>query len=160
MSTILPFTSDLICIHETVMQPCKHQGIHRLKLVELLDSFSSSRKHAKNIKTDLFHLSANTLMGNSIAEKTSRFYGSLGTYGLAQWSTLSNSNLITLLNTESWRDVCSKVLVSLLVSSVLRDEMKVFSADNKCTVHFGGDDSASQDTATNRNETGERAFLV
>jgi hypothetical protein len=52
------------------------------------------------------------------------------TYGLAQWSALSNGNLITILNTESWRNMRSKVLVSLLVSGVFGDEVKVFSADD------------------------------
>ncbi len=38
--------------------------------------------------------------------------------------------------------------MSLLVSGVLGDEMKVFPADDESAVHFGRDDSASQDTAT------------
>jgi hypothetical protein len=67
----------------------------------------------------------------------------MGTYSLAQWSTLSNSNLVTLLYTECWRDVRSEILVSLLVSGVLGDEMKVFSADDESAVHFGGDNGAS-----------------
>jgi hypothetical protein len=82
------------------------------------------------------------------------------TYGLAQWSALSNGNLITFLDTESWRDVRSKVLVSLLISGVFWDEVKVFSADDERSVHLGGDDSSGQDTATDGNKTGERAFLV
>jgi len=68
--------------------------------------------------------------------------------------------LVTLLNTESWRNVRSKVLVSLLVSGVLGDEVEVFSADDKCAVHLGGDDGAGQDTATDGDETSERALLV
>ena len=81
-------------------------------------------------------------------------------YGLAQRSALSNGNLITLLNTESWRDVRSQVLVSLLVTGVLGDEVKVFSADDESSVHLGGNNGASQDTATDGNETGEWALLV
>jgi hypothetical protein len=50
--------------------------------------------------------------------------------------------------------------VSLLISGVFRDEVEVFSADNKGAVHLGRNDSASQDTSTNGNETGERALLV
>ena len=83
-----------------------------------------------------------------------------GTYGLAQRSALSNGNLITLLNTESWRNVRSKVLVSLLVSGVFGNEVEVFSADDECTVHLGGNDSTGQDTATNGDETSEGALLV
>ena len=41
------------------------------------------------------------------------------THSLAERSALANGNLITLLNTESRRDVCGKVLVSLLVTGVL-----------------------------------------
>lgn len=82
------------------------------------------------------------------------------TYGLAQRSALTNGDLITLLNTESWRDVRSEVLVSLLVTGVLWDEVKVFSADDEGSVHLRGNDGASQDTATDGDETGERALLV
>jgi hypothetical protein len=54
----------------------------------------------------------------------------------------------------------SKVLVSLLVTCVLGDEMEVFSADNQSSVHLGGNDGAGQDTATDGDETGEWALLV
>lgn len=38
--------------------------------------------------------------------------------------------------------------------------MEVFSSNNKCAVHLGRDNGASEDTATDRDHTGERAFLV
>jgi hypothetical protein len=72
-----------------------------------------------------------------------------GTYSLAQRPALSNGDLITLLNTESWRHVRSEVPVSLLISVVLGDEVKIFSADDESTVHLSGNDGAGQDTATN-----------
>jgi hypothetical protein len=50
--------------------------------------------------------------------------------------------------------------VSLLVSSVFWDEVKVFSADDERTVHLGGDDGSGQDTATDGDETSEWALLV
>ncbi len=50
--------------------------------------------------------------------------------------------------------------MSLLVSGVLGDEVKVFSANDEGSVHLGGNDGTSQDTATDRNETGERALLI
>jgi hypothetical protein len=56
--------------------------------------------------------------------------------------------------------VRSQVLVSLLVSGVLGDEVEVFSADDEGTVHLGGNDGAGQDTATDGDETGEGALLV
>lgn len=82
------------------------------------------------------------------------------TYSLAQWSALPNGDLITLNNTESWRNVRSQVLVSLLISGVLGDEVEVFSADDERAVHLGGDNGAGQDTATDRDKAGERALLV
>ena len=56
---------------------------------------------------------------------------------LAQRSALANSDLVTLLNTECWTDVCSKVLVPLLISGVLGDEVEVLAADDECAVHLG-----------------------
>jgi len=40
--------------------------------------------------------------------------------------------------------------VSFLISRVLGDVVEVFAADDQGTVHFGGDDSAGEDTATDR----------
>ena len=53
-----------------------------------------------------------------------------------------------------------EVLVALLITRILGDVVKVLSSDNDSSVHLGGDDGAGQDTATDGNETGERAFLV
>ena len=50
--------------------------------------------------------------------------------------------------------------MSLLVSGVFRDKVEVFAADDKGSVHFSRDDGACEDTATDRNFTSERAFLV
>lgn len=82
------------------------------------------------------------------------------TYSLAERPALANCDLITFLNTESRRDVGGEVLVSLLVSGVLRDELEVLASDDNGSVHLGGNDGAGQDTATNRDETGEGALLV
>jgi len=56
--------------------------------------------------------------------------------------------------------MCGKVGVSLLVSGILGDEVEVFSADDQGSVHLCGNDETGKDTASNRNHTGERAFLV
>ena len=82
------------------------------------------------------------------------------TYGLAQRSALSNCNLITLLNTERWADMRCQVLVSLLVSGVFRDKVKVFAADDEGSVHLCRNNSACQDTTTDGDISGEGAFLV
>lgn len=82
------------------------------------------------------------------------------TYSLAQRSALSNRNLVTLLNTEGWGDVGGEVLVSLLVTGVLGNEVEVLAADDDGAVHLGGHNSAGQDTATDGDEAGEGALLV
>lgn len=82
------------------------------------------------------------------------------TYSLGQGTALADGNPVTLLNTESGRDVSSKVLVPLLVTVVLGDVVEVFTADDDGTVHLGRDDTAGQDTATDGDKTGEGALLV
>ena len=54
----------------------------------------------------------------------------------------------------------SQVFMSLLVTRVLWDEVKVFAPNDKCTVHLRADDGASEDTSADGNEAGEGAFLV
>ncbi len=82
------------------------------------------------------------------------------TYRLAQWPTLPDSHLITLLNTKGRRDVCCKILVSLLVSGVLGNEVEVFAANDEGSVHFGRDDGAGEDTSADRDFASEGAFLI
>lgn len=50
--------------------------------------------------------------------------------------------------------------MALLVTGVLRDEVKVLSSDDDGSVHLGGNDGAGQDTATDGDEAGEGALLV
>lgn len=82
------------------------------------------------------------------------------TYSLAQWTALADGDLVTLLNTESWRNVRSEVLVALLVTGVLWDEVEVLAADDEGSVHLGGDDGSGEDTATDRHLADEWALLV
>ena len=81
-------------------------------------------------------------------------------YSLGKRPALANGDLVTVLNTESGRNVRSQVLVPLLVTRVLGDEVEVLAADDQGTVHLGGDDGAGEDTATDGNKTGEGALLV
>ena len=53
-----------------------------------------------------------------------------------------------------------EILVPLLVTGVLGDEVQVLAADDEGAMHFGADDGAGEDTATDGDETGEGAFLV
>jgi hypothetical protein len=50
--------------------------------------------------------------------------------------------------------------MSLLVAGVFGDEVEVFSTDDEGSVHFGGDDFAGEDAATDRYHAGEGAFLI
>jgi hypothetical protein len=84
----------------------------------------------------------------------------VSTYGLAERPALADGNLVTLLNTESGRDVGGEVLVAALVTGVLGDEVQVLATDDESAVHLGGDDSAGEDTAADGDETGEGALLV
>lgn len=79
---------------------------------------------------------------------------------LAKRAALADGDLVTLLNTESGRDVGGDVLVPLLVTRVLLNEVEVLPADDDRTVHLGGNDGAGKDTAADRDETGEGALLV
>ena len=82
------------------------------------------------------------------------------TYSLAERAALANGDLVTFFNTESRRNVSGQVLVALLVTRVLGDEVKVLAANDQSTVHFGRDDGAGKDTATDGDETSEGALLV
>ena len=53
-----------------------------------------------------------------------------------------------------------EVLVALLVTVVLGDEVEVLAADDDGAVHLGGDDGAGEDTAADRDLAGEGALLV
>lgn len=53
-----------------------------------------------------------------------------------------------------------QVLVSLLVTGVLGNEVEVFAADDDGTMHLGRNDGAGKDTTTDGNLTSEGALLV
>lgn len=101
-------------------------------------------KRTCNFRQSLFHIS--------------RISGS--THSLAQWPALTNSDDITIVDTERRGDVGRDVLMPLLVTLVLGDVVEVVAANDEGTVHFGGDDDTSQNLAADRNLAGERALLV
>lgn len=127
-----------------------NQTASRLKLVELLDLLASSGKHAQNVEADLC-----CVLVYMSTTRDSRY-----SYSLAQWPALANGDLVAILNTESRADVCSEVLVALLVTGVLGDEVEVLAADDEGAVHLGGHDGAGEDTTTDGDEAGEGALLV
>jgi fructose-specific phosphotransferase system IIC component len=88
-----------------------------LELGELLDGLAGAGQHTENVESDLKG-------GKYVSLEFSSARASHAvTYSLAQRPALSNGNLVTLLNTEGWGDVGGKVLVSLLVTGVLGDEV-------------------------------------
>ena len=50
--------------------------------------------------------------------------------------------------------------MTLLVSRVFGNVVKVFAANDEGSVHLGRNNGACEDTATDGDETGEGAFLV
>lgn len=50
--------------------------------------------------------------------------------------------------------------MSLLVSGVLGNEVKVFSSDDNSSVHLGGNDGSSEDSASDADHTSEWALLI
>ena len=75
----------------------------RLELGELLGSLAASREDTEDVEAD----------------------------GLGEGPALADDDLVTGLDTESGRDVRGEVLVALLVTGVLGDEVEVFTADNQ-----------------------------
>jgi hypothetical protein len=79
---------------------------------------------------------------------------------LRQWSTLTNGNQVTFLDTESWGNVGSQVFVTLLVSVVFWNVVQVVTSDNDGTVHLGGNNGTRQDLTSDGNLTDEWTLLV
>lgn len=80
--------------------------------------------------------------------------------GLGDWSTLTNNDNITFLDTESWGNVSSQVLVSLFVSVIFWNVVQVVSSDDDGSVHLGGDNSTGQNLTSDGNSTDEWTLLV
>jgi hypothetical protein len=75
----------------------------RLELGELLGSLAASGKDTEDVEAD----------------------------SLGEGPALADNDLVTGLDTEGGRDVCGEVLVALLVTGVLGDEVEVFAADDQ-----------------------------
>ena len=82
-----------------------HRYTMPLKLGERLDGLAGPGKHAEDVESD----------------------------GLGERSALADDDLVTGLDTESGGDVRGEVLVALLVTGVLRNEVEVLAADDKST---------------------------
>jgi hypothetical protein len=72
-----------------------------------------------------------------------------------KWYLRFNSRVI-----ESRRNVSRDVLVTLFVTVVLGDVVKVITTDNEGTLHLGRGDNTSKDTTLDVDFTDERTLLV
>ncbi len=82
------------------------------------------------------------------------------THSLGERTALTNGDNITFLHTEARREMGSNVLVTLLETLVLTHVVQVITTHNDRALHLVGKNHTLQDTATDSNVTGERAFLV
>merc|ERR1711991_524299 len=81
-------------------------------------------------------------------------------HGLRERPALADDDLIALLYTEARRHVGGRVGVALLETVVLLYKVEVVTAHNDGAAHLGAGDSAGEQSSSNRNHSGERAFLV
>ena len=54
----------------------------------------------------------------------------------------------------------SNIAVTLLVTLIFTDPVKVIPANNNCAAHLGGNNLALDNTASDLDITNERAFLI
>ena len=80
--------------------------------------------------------------------------------GLREWTALADGNNISDLAFEGGGAVDRDVAVTLFVTAVLGDVVKVITADDDGALHLGGDDKTLEDTASNGDVPGEGAFFV
>ncbi len=73
---------------------------------------------------------------------------------------MTSGHDISFLNIEARRAVNGGVLVTLLETIVLLDVVKVVTTDDDSSRHLGRYDHTSEDSSTDRNVSGEGAFLV
>lgn len=134
-----------------------------LELAELLHRLAGTGEDTEDVEADLRAVSVLWLpwRGGVPLKEIGRYaIGKGATNSLAEGAALADGDLVTLLDTESRRDVGGDILVPLLVTRVLLDEVEVLPADDNRAVHLGGNDGASEDTAADRDEAGEGALLV
>jgi hypothetical protein len=68
--------------------------------------------------------------------------------------------MITFSNTETRGNMSGESGVSLLISVVLSNVVKIISSNNKSVLHLSSTNNTLKDTASNRNIRGKRALLI
>ena len=80
--------------------------------------------------------------------------------GLGERAALSDSDDITDLDTEGGGQVSGNVGVSLLVTVVLLQVVKVVLSHDDGLVHLGGSNNTAKDASSDAHVTSERALLI
>ena len=80
--------------------------------------------------------------------------------GFGEGSAFSDEDDVTFFDCESRGNVSGDVSVSLLVSVVFRNVVKVITSDNNSALHLGGNDDSLQDFSSNRDFRSEGTFFV
>jgi len=80
--------------------------------------------------------------------------------GLGERTALADGNNITDVAFEGGGAVDRDVAVTLFITAVLGNVVKVITADDDGALHLGGDNKTLEDTAANGDVTGEGAFFV
>lgn len=119
-----------------------------------MQSFDHTENHSSSIPATLLCVLRHEPLLHTMRLELGELLGSLAASGedtedveadsLREGPALANDDLVTRLDTEGRRDVRGEVLVALLVTGVLGDEVEVFAADNQgacvllvcCQDHF------------------------
>ena len=80
--------------------------------------------------------------------------------GFGEGSAFSDEDDISFFDGEGWGDVSRDIAMSLLVTVVFRDVVKVITSDNNSALHLGGNDDSLQDFSSDRDFRSERTFFV
>lgn len=128
------------------------QDIHRSRLLRQRCQCITYTKYPKPANLELVEALGRLVLGDTEDVETD---------SLGERAALTDGDGVTLLDTESGGDVGSEVLVALLVTAVLGDEVEVLATEDDGVGHLaGGVDDTSEDTATDRDLAGEGALLV
>ena len=114
-------------------------------LIWLWESYLEKHELLFNTSEDLVELNMKNIESNSFAKR----------------SALSNSNNISFWDSfEGRRAMGGDVSVSLLISLVLSNIVKVVSSDNDGVLHFCWGDHSSDDSSSDWDVSGEGTFLI
>ena len=116
---------------------------HLSRIISL--SFSEHDEGLSNVTFNSFLFNTNYIETNSLWERSA----------LADSDNISNTSTC-----ESWWQVSWEIVMTFLESVVLLNVMKIISTKDHSTSHLIGKYDTFENTSTNRNIRGERAFVI